>query len=60
MKDYASKIELAKTNFIPMLPFVPMPFHDFDKYKTYNNKGIYIKMIKITAILPAQHCSARI
>jgi hypothetical protein len=42
MQDYASKIELAKTNFIPMLPFVPMPFHDFDKYKTYNDKGIYL------------------
>lgn len=40
--EFADKIEYAKANFIPMLPFVKMSFHDFDRYKAYSEKGIYL------------------
>ncbi len=42
ISEYADKIEYAKANFIPMLPFVKMPLHDFDRYKLYSEKGIYL------------------
>lgn len=42
IKEFAEKIEQCKINFIPMLPFVKMPFHDFDRYKLYSEKGIYL------------------
>lgn len=40
--EFAQKIEVAKENFIPMLPFVKIPVHDFDRYKDYNEKGIFL------------------
>jgi hypothetical protein len=40
--EFAEKIEKAKLKFIPMLPFVKMSFHDFDRYKHYSDKGIYL------------------
>ncbi len=42
ISEFADKIEYAKTSFIPMLPFVKMPLHDFDRYKLYSEKGIYL------------------
>ena len=42
ISEFADKIEYAKANFIPMLPFVKMPLHDFDRYKLYSEKGIYL------------------
>lgn len=42
INEFAEKIEYAKANFIPMLPFVKMPLHDFDRYKFYSEKGIYL------------------
>lgn len=42
ISEFADKIEYAKANFIPMLPFVKMPMHDFDRYKFYSEKGIYL------------------
>lgn len=42
MSEFASKIDYAKESFIPMLPFVKMPLHNFDRYKQYNEKGIYL------------------
>ncbi|MDF2589303.1 MAG: hypothetical protein K0S41_3144 [Anaerocolumna sp.] len=42
INEFAEKIEYAKLNFIPMLPFVKMSFHDFDRYKHYSDKGIYL------------------
>lgn len=42
INEFAEKIEHAKENFIPMLPFVKMPLHDFDRYKSYSDKGIYL------------------
>ncbi|MDQ0087896.1 hypothetical protein J2T12_001302 [Paenibacillus anaericanus] len=42
ISEFAQKIEHAKENFIPMLPFVKMPLHDFDRYKSYSDKGIYL------------------
>lgn len=42
ISEFAEKIEHAKENFIPMLPFIKMPLHDFDRYKSYSDKGIYL------------------
>ncbi|MDF2540399.1 MAG: hypothetical protein K0S47_117 [Herbinix sp.] len=42
INEYAMKIELAKKNILPMLPFVKLPFHDFDRYKYFSEKGIYL------------------
>lgn len=42
MDEFSQKIEYAKKNFIPMLPFIKMPFHDFDRYKSFNDKGIFL------------------
>jgi hypothetical protein len=42
MDEFSSKIEYAKNNFIPMLPFVKMPFHDFDRYKSFSDKGLFL------------------
>lgn len=42
INDFAEKIEYSKNNFIPMLSFVKMPLHDFDRYKFYSDKGIYL------------------
>ncbi len=42
ISEFADKIEYAKATFIPMLPFVKMPLHDFDRYKQYSEKGIYL------------------
>lgn len=42
INEFAEKIEYAKDNFIPMLPFVKMSLHDFDRYKFYSDKGIYL------------------
>lgn len=42
ISEFTEKIELAKKNFIPMLPFVKLPFHDFDIYKSYSDKGVYL------------------
>ncbi|WP_026477786.1 GNAT family N-acetyltransferase [Alkaliphilus transvaalensis] len=42
MHDFAEKIEYGKKHFIPMLPFVRIPYHNFDKYKTFSEKGIYL------------------
>lgn len=42
INEFAEKIEYAKDNFIPMLPFVRMSLHDFDRYKSFSEKGIYL------------------
>lgn len=42
ISEFAEKIELAKQQFIPLLPFVKREFHDFDKYKQYSDKSIYL------------------
>lgn len=42
IKEYVEKLEQAEGSFIPMLPFVRIPFHDFERYKTYSDKGIYL------------------
>lgn len=42
INEFAAKIEYAQENFIPMLPFVKMPLHDFDRYKSYSDKAIYL------------------
>ncbi|MBW9158929.1 MULTISPECIES: GNAT family N-acetyltransferase [Clostridium] len=42
MKEFSQKIEYGKNNFIPMLPFIKMPFHDFDRYNSYNDKGLFL------------------
>jgi len=42
MAEYADKIEYAKKHFIPMLPFVKIDYHNFDRYKTYSDKGIFL------------------
>lgn len=42
MKEYAEKLEQAEGSVIPMLPFVRMSFHDFERYKSYSDKGIYL------------------
>lgn len=42
MEEFSNKIDYAKNNFIPMLPFIKMPFHDFDRYKSYTDKGIFL------------------
>ena len=42
MSEFAEKIEHAKMSFIPMLPFIEMHLHDFDRYKNYSEKGIYL------------------
>jgi hypothetical protein len=42
MKEFSEKIEYGKNNFIPMLPFIKIPFHDFDRYKAYTDKGIFL------------------
>lgn len=40
--EFADKIEYAKDTFINMLPFVKIPFHDFDRYKQYGDSGIFL------------------
>lgn len=42
MSEFAEKIELAKQQFVPLLPFVKREFHDFDQYKEYSDKCIYL------------------
>jgi hypothetical protein len=42
MEEFSQKIEYAKNNFIPMLPFIKIPFHEFDRYKSYTDKGIFL------------------
>lgn len=42
MSEFAEKIEYAKMNFIPMLPFIEINAHDFNRYKSYSEKGIYL------------------
>jgi hypothetical protein len=40
--EFGDKIEYAKDTFIKILPFVKMPFHDFDRYKQYGDSGIFL------------------
>lgn len=42
MSEFAEKIELVNQQFVPLLPFVKREFHDFDKYKEYSDKCIYL------------------
>ncbi|MDP4087777.1 MAG: hypothetical protein Q8930_00750 [Bacillota bacterium] len=42
MDEFSQKIEYAKHSFIPMLPFVKMPFHNFDIYKSYSDRGLFL------------------
>lgn len=43
MHVFVTKVDEAVKKVIPMLPFVKMPFHDFNNYyHTYNEKGIFL------------------
>lgn len=42
MATYVQAFEVAEKQMLPMLPYVKMPFHDFDRYKTYHDKGIFL------------------
>ncbi len=39
---FAERVEIDLDKFIPMLPFVKTNYHNFDRYKTYSDKGIYL------------------
>lgn len=42
MASYVQAFEVAEKQMLPMLPYVKMPFHDFNRYKTYHDKGIFL------------------